>query len=121
VKFKRARFLLTSTSEVCGDPQGHPQPETYWERQSDGPRGDYDEAKRYVDAMTIAYRRQQGVNTSIARIFNLRLGTRGRARGRAEADNPSLAATGEPGAVAPDFYESAETSINRLKRLLQIG
>lgn len=70
-KFKRARFLLASTSEVYGDPQIHPQPETYWGHVNPiGPRGVYDEAKRYAEAMTMAYHRQQGVNTCIARIFN---------------------------------------------------
>lgn len=70
-KFKRARFLLASTSEVYGDPLVHPQPETYWGNVNPiGPRGVYDEAKRYAEAMTLAYHRQQGVDTSIARIFN---------------------------------------------------
>jgi dTDP-glucose 4,6-dehydratase len=70
-KFKRSRFLLTSTSEVYGDPQVHPQPETYWGHVNPiGPRGVYDEAKRYAEALTMAYRRQQGVDTGIARIFN---------------------------------------------------
>jgi dTDP-glucose 4,6-dehydratase len=70
-KVKRARFLLASTSEVYGDPQVHPQPETYWGHVSPiGPRGVYDEAKRYAEALTMAYHRQQGVNTCIARIFN---------------------------------------------------
>jgi dTDP-glucose 4,6-dehydratase len=70
-KFKRARFLLASTSEVYGDPQIHPQPETYWGHVNPiGPRGVYDEAKRYAEALTMAYHRQQGVNTCIARIFN---------------------------------------------------
>src|SRR5204862_4246995 len=70
-KFKRARFLIASTSEVYGDPQVHPQPETYWGNVNPiGPRGVYDEAKRYSEAMTMAYSRQQGVNTGIARIFN---------------------------------------------------
>jgi dTDP-glucose 4,6-dehydratase len=70
-KFKRARFLLASTSEVYGDPQVHPQPEDYWGHVNPiGPRGVYDEAKRYAEAMTMAYHRQQGVNTCIARIFN---------------------------------------------------
>src|SRR5256714_3546617 len=69
-KFKRARFLLASTSEVYGDPQVHPQPETYWGNVNPiGPRGVYDEAKRYSEAMAMAYHRQQGVDTSIARIF----------------------------------------------------
>jgi dTDP-glucose 4,6-dehydratase len=70
-KFKRARFLLASTSEVYGDPQVHPQPETYWGHVNPiGPRGVYDEAKRYAEAMTMAYHRQQGVDTAIVRIFN---------------------------------------------------
>jgi dTDP-glucose 4,6-dehydratase len=70
-KLKRSRFLLTSTSEVYGDPQVHPQPETYWGHVNPiGPRGVYDEAKRYAEALTMAYNRQQGVDTAIARIFN---------------------------------------------------
>jgi dTDP-glucose 4,6-dehydratase len=70
-KFKRARFLLASTSEVYGDPQVHPQPETYWGHVNPiGPRGVYDEAKRYAEALVMAYHRQQGVDTAIARIFN---------------------------------------------------
>jgi dTDP-glucose 4,6-dehydratase len=70
-KVKRARFLLASTSEVYGDPQVHPQPETYWGHVNPiGPRGVYDEAKRYAEAITMAYHRQQGVDTAIVRIFN---------------------------------------------------
>jgi dTDP-glucose 4,6-dehydratase len=70
-KVKRARFLLASTSEVYGDPQVHPQPESYWGHVNPiGPRGVYDEAKRYAQAMVMAYHRQQGVDTSIVRIFN---------------------------------------------------
>ena len=70
-KWKRARFMLASTSEIYGDPQIHPQPETYWGNVNPtGPRGVYDEAKRYAEAMTMAYHRQQGVDTSIVRIFN---------------------------------------------------
>ncbi|MEX1142049.1 MAG: UDP-glucuronic acid decarboxylase family protein [Thermoleophilaceae bacterium] len=70
-KVKRARFLLASTSEVYGDPLVHPQPESYWGNVNPiGPRGVYDEAKRYAEALTMAYLRQQGVNTCIARIFN---------------------------------------------------
>jgi dTDP-glucose 4,6-dehydratase len=70
-KVKRARFLLASTSEVYGDPQIHPQPETYWGHVNPiGPRGVYDEAKRYAEALTMAYHRQQGVDAGIARIFN---------------------------------------------------
>jgi len=70
-KFKRARFLLASTSEVYGDPQVHPQPETYWGHVNPiGPRGVYDEAKRYAEALAMAYHGQQGVDTAIVRIFN---------------------------------------------------
>ena len=70
-KFKRARFLLASTSEVYGDPLIHPQPESYWGNVNPiGPRGVYDEAKRYSEALTMAYHRQQGVDTRIVRIFN---------------------------------------------------
>ncbi len=70
-KWKRARFLLASTSEVYGDPEVHPQTETYWGNVNPiGPRGVYDEAKRYAEALTMAYHRQQGVDTSIVRIFN---------------------------------------------------
>ena len=70
-KFKRARFLLASTSEVYGDPQVHPQPESYWGNVNPiGPRGVYDESKRYAEALTMAYHTQQGVDTAIARIFN---------------------------------------------------
>ena len=70
-KKHRARFFLASTSEVYGDPQVHPQPESYWGHVNPiGPRGVYDEAKRYAEALTMAYHRQQGVDTSIIRIFN---------------------------------------------------
>jgi dTDP-glucose 4,6-dehydratase len=70
-KLHRARFLLASTSEVYGDPQVHPQSEEYWGHVNPiGPRGVYDEAKRYAEALTMAYHRQQGVDTAIIRIFN---------------------------------------------------
>ena len=70
-KHKRARFLLASTSEVYGDPKEHPQQESYWGNVNPiGPRGVYDEAKRYAEALTMAYHRQQGVDTAIVRIFN---------------------------------------------------
>jgi dTDP-glucose 4,6-dehydratase len=70
-KWKRARFVLASTSEIYGDPQVHPQPETYWGHVNPiGPRGVYDEAKRYAEALTMAYHNQQGVDTAIVRIFN---------------------------------------------------
>ena len=70
-KAKRARFLIASTSEVYGDPQVHPQAESYWGHVNPiGPRGVYDEAKRYAEALSMAYHRQQGVDTAIVRIFN---------------------------------------------------
>jgi len=70
-KDKGARFLLASTSEVYGDPQVHPQPETYWGHVNPiGPRGVYDEAKRFAEALTMAYHRSHGVETRIVRIFN---------------------------------------------------
>jgi dTDP-glucose 4,6-dehydratase len=66
-----ARFLLASTSEVYGDPHRHPQPETYWGNVNPiGPRSVYDEAKRYAEALTTAYRRERGTDTAIARIYN---------------------------------------------------
>ncbi len=70
-KEKRARFLLASTSEVYGDPKVHPQPESYWGNVNPiGPRGVYDEAKRFAEAITMAYHRTHGLNTKIVRIFN---------------------------------------------------
>lgn len=70
-KAKGARFLLASTSEVYGDPLVHPQPESYWGNVNPvGPRGVYDEAKRFAEAMTMAYHRYHGVDTKIVRIFN---------------------------------------------------
>jgi dTDP-glucose 4,6-dehydratase len=70
-KIHRARFLIASTSEVYGDPKVHPQTEDYWGHVNPiGPRGVYDEAKRYAEALTMAYHRQQGVDTAIIRIFN---------------------------------------------------
>ena len=70
-KAKGARFFLASTSEVYGDPQVHPQPETYWGHVNPvGPRGVYDEAKRFAEAITMAYHRFHGLDTRIVRIFN---------------------------------------------------
>ena len=70
-KEKGARFLLASTSEVYGDPKVHPQPETYWGNVNPiGPRGVYDEAKRFAEAMTFAYHRHHGVDVRVVRIFN---------------------------------------------------
>jgi dTDP-glucose 4,6-dehydratase len=68
---KKAKFLLASTSEVYGDPQVHPQPESYWGNVNPiGPRGVYDESKRFAESMTMAYHRYHGIDTRICRIFN---------------------------------------------------
>ncbi|PYJ82811.1 MAG: NAD-dependent dehydratase [Verrucomicrobia bacterium] len=70
-KHKQARFLLASTSEIYGDPLVHPQDEDYWGNVNPiGPRGCYDEAKRFAEAMTMAYHREHGIDTRIVRIFN---------------------------------------------------
>jgi len=70
-KAKRAKFLLASTSECYGDPLEHPQSEDYWGHVNPvGPRGVYDEAKRFAEAMTMAYNRHEGISTRIVRIFN---------------------------------------------------
>ncbi len=102
-KEKGARFLLASTSETYGDPQVHPQPETYWGHVNPvGPRGVYDEAKRYAEALTMAYRRTHGVDTAILRIFNTH-GPRMRPNdGRAIPAFTSQALTGKPITVAGD-------------------
>lgn len=100
---KRARFLLASTSEVYGDPQVHPQPETYWGNVNPvGPRGVYDEAKRFSEALTTAYRDSRGVDAAIARIFNT-FGPRMRPDdGRAIPAFITQALRGEPLTVAGD-------------------
>jgi dTDP-glucose 4,6-dehydratase len=102
-KEKGARFLLASTSETYGDPQVHPQPESYWGHVNPvGPRGVYDEAKRFAEAMTMAYRRYHGVDTAIVRIFNTH-GPRMRPDdGRAIPTFIRQALTGEPITVAGD-------------------
>jgi len=102
-KWKRARFLISSTSEVYGDPQVHPQPETYWGNVNPiGPRGVYDEAKRYAEALTMTYHAQQGVNTCIARIFNT-YGPRMRKNdGRASVNFLNQAIAGKPLTVYGD-------------------
>jgi dTDP-glucose 4,6-dehydratase len=102
-KAHRARFLIASTSEVYGDPQVHPQDESYWGHVNPiGPRGVYDEAKRYAEALTMAYHRQQGVDTAIIRIFNT-YGPRMRANdGRAIPAFMSQALSGKPITVFGD-------------------
>ena len=102
-KAKGARFLLASTSEVYGDPLVHPQPEGYWGNVNPvGPRGVYDEAKRFSEAMTMAYQRYHGVSTRIVRIFNT-FGPRMRAHdGRVVPAFISQALSGEPLTVFGD-------------------
>jgi dTDP-glucose 4,6-dehydratase len=102
-KEKGARFLLASTSEAYGDPQVHPQPETYWGHVNPvGPRGVYDEAKRYAEALTMAYRRTHAVDTAIVRIFNTH-GPRMRPNdGRAIPAFTTQAIAGKPITVAGD-------------------
>jgi dTDP-glucose 4,6-dehydratase len=100
---KSARLLLASTSEVYGDPLVHPQPETYWGNVNPiGPRGVYDEAKRFAEAITMAYRRAHGVDTRIVRIFNT-YGERMRPRdGRVVPALIGQALAGEPMTVFGD-------------------
>jgi dTDP-glucose 4,6-dehydratase len=100
-KEKGARFLLASTSEVYGDPQVHPQPEDYWGHVNPvGPRGVYDEAKRYGEALTMAYQRSEGLDTAIVRLFNT-YGPRMRPNdGRAIPTFVRQALAGEPVTVA---------------------
>src|SRR5438093_7762670 len=100
---KGARFLLASTSEVYGDPQVHPQPESYWGHVNPvGPRGVYDEAKRFAEAMTMAYHRFHGLDTRIVRIFNT-YGPRMRPRdGRVVSNFITHALQGEPLTVYGD-------------------
>ena len=106
-KAKKARFLLASTSEVYGDPQVHPQPESYWGHVNPvGPRGVYDEAKRYAEAITLAYHRAHGVDVRIVRIFNT-YGPRMRPRdGRAVPEFIDAALKGRP---IPVFGEGTQT------------
>ena len=106
-KAKGARFLLASTSEVYGDPKEHPQKETYWGNVNPvGPRGVYDEAKRFAEAMTMAYHRYHGLDVRIVRIFNT-YGPRMRLRdGRVVPAFVQQALTGEPMTV---FGEGQQT------------
>jgi dTDP-glucose 4,6-dehydratase len=106
-KAKGARFLLASTSEIYGDPQVNPQPEEYWGHVNPiGPRGVYDEAKRFAEAMTMAYHRYHGVDTRIVRIFNT-YGPRMRLRdGRVVPNFILQALTGRPLTVYGDGRQS---------------
>ncbi|HUQ40011.1 MAG TPA: UDP-glucuronic acid decarboxylase family protein [Acidimicrobiales bacterium] len=123
-KEKGARFLLASTSETYGDPQVHPQPESYWGHVNPvGPRGVYDEAKRFAEAMTMAYRRYHGVDTAIVRIFNT-FGPRMRPNdGRAIPNFVHQALGGAPVTVAGDGLQTrspcyVDDLINGIVRLL---
>jgi dTDP-glucose 4,6-dehydratase len=102
-KEKSARYLIASTSETYGDPKVHPQPESYWGHVNPvGPRGVYDEAKRFAEALTMAYRRHHDVDTAIIRIFNCH-GTRMRPNdGRAIPNFIRQSLRGEPITVAGD-------------------
>lgn len=102
-KEKGARFVLASTSEVYGDPREHPQKESYWGNVNPiGPRGVYDEAKRFAEAMTVAYHRYHGLDTKIVRIFNT-YGPRMRVKdGRAVPEFIGQALRGEPLSVFGD-------------------
>ena len=102
-KAKGARFFLASTSEVYGDPLEHPQRESYWGNVNPiGPRGVYDEAKRYAEALTMTYHTQQGVNTCIARIFNTYGPRMRRNDGRASVNFLHQALAGKPLTVYGD-------------------
>src|SRR5687767_9209098 len=106
-KAKGARFLLASTSEVYGDPLVHPQPETYWGNVNPvGPRGVYDEAKRFAEAMAMAYHRYHGLDVRIVRIFNV-YGPRMRPTdGRAVSNFIVQALLGKPLTVYGDGSQS---------------
>jgi dTDP-glucose 4,6-dehydratase len=124
-KAKGARFLLASTSEVYGDPEVHPQTEDYWGNVNPiGPRGVYDEAKRFAEAMTMAYHRYHGVETRIVRIFNT-YGPRMRLNdGRAVPNFIAQALAGEPLTVYGDGSQTrslcfVEDLVDGIYRLLQ--
>lgn len=124
---KGARFVLASTSEVYGDPLVHPQPESYWGHVNPvGPRGVYDEAKRYAEAMTEAYRQRRGVDTAIARIFNT-FGPRMRPDdGRAIPAFIHQALTGRPLTVAGDGRQTRsicyiDDMVEGIMRLVDAG
>src|SRR3989475_6920929 len=125
-KAKRARFLLASTSEVYGDPLVHPQREDYWGNVNPvGPRGVYDEAKRFAEAITMAYHRTHGVDTRIVRIFNT-FGPRMRANdGRAIPAFVSQALAGAPLTVFGDgsqtrSFQYIDDLIDGIHRLMQV-
>ncbi len=122
-KDKKARYLLASTSEVYGDPQVNPQPETYWGHVNPvGPRGVYDESKRFAEAMTLAYQRYHGLETRIVRIFNTYGPRMRRNDGRVVPNFIFQALTGQPLTVYDDgsqtrsfqFYSDLIEGVYRL-------
>jgi dTDP-glucose 4,6-dehydratase len=122
-KDKKARFLLASTSEVYGDPQVNPQPETYWGHVNPvGPRGVYDESKRFAEAITLAYQRYHGLETRIVRIFNTYGPRMRRNDGRVVPNFIFQALTGQPLTVYDDgsqtrsfqFYSDLIEGVYRL-------
>lgn len=126
-KAKGARFFLASTSEVYGDPQVHPQPESYWGHVNPiGPRGVYDEAKRFAEAMTMAYHRYHGLDTRIVRIFNT-YGPRMRAHdGRVVSNFIVQALRGEPITIYGDGAQTrsfcyVDDEIEGIVRLFERG
>jgi dTDP-glucose 4,6-dehydratase len=126
-KEKGARFLIASTSETYGDPKVHPQPESYWGHVNPvGPRGVYDEAKRFAEAMTMAYRRYHSVDTAIVRIFNT-FGERMRPNdGRAIPTFVRQALRNEPITVAGDGSQTRSVQyvddlVEGVLRLLRSG
>lgn len=124
-KAKQARFLLASTSEVYGDPLVHPQREDYWGNVNPvGPRGVYDEAKRFAEAITMAYHRAHGVDTRIVRIFNT-YGSRMRLHdGRAIPAFATQALTGQPITVFGDgsqtrSFQYIDDLVDGIQRLME--
>jgi dTDP-glucose 4,6-dehydratase len=126
-KEKRATYLLASTSEVYGDPQIHPQPEDYWGHvNAVGPRGVYDEAKRYAEALTMAYHRYHDLDTRIARIFNTYGPGQRRDDGRAVTQFIVQALEGKPLTVHGDGSQTrsfcyVDDLIEGILRLLDSG
>jgi len=126
-KAKGATFMIASTSEVYGDPQIHPQPETYWGHVNPiGPRGVYDEAKRYAEAMTMAYHRYHGLDTRIVRVFNTYGPGQRRDDGRAVTTFIVQALEGKPLTVHGDGSQTrsfcyVDDLIEGILRLLRSG
>ena len=126
-KEKKARFLIASTSETYGDPKVHPQPETYWGHVNPvGPRGVYDEAKRFAEAVTMAYRRYHDVDTAIVRIFNTHGPFMRPNDGRAIPNFVRQSLRGEPVTVAGDGSQTrsiqyVDDLVEGVVRLLRSG